>query len=64
MRTDEERHAIWTGNNVSAKIDLCAETLLSMCTDRLMGGLDDETFVSNVESFAKKLGEVRGSASS
>jgi len=64
MRTDEERQAIWTGSDVSAKIDLCAETLLSMCTDRLMGGLDDETFVSNVELFATKLREVRGSASS
>ena len=64
MRTDAEREAIWQGNNPGEKIDVCAETLLSMCTDRLMGGLDDATFVSTVELFATKLREVRGSGSS
>lgn len=38
-------------------ITKAAQTLMSMCTSFLMGGITVETFVSNLETFAERCRE-------
>jgi len=36
------------------------ELIMSMCTDYLMGGLDKETFISNLELITEQMKNGRG----